>query len=79
MNGAQMATHVLALFFYGGPDQIIPLQTGLAALVAVLVMFWNRLLVFFHRLFTRFKPKPKEIASAEALVPVDTEQNREQS
>jgi hypothetical protein len=74
-----MTTHLMAIFFYGGPDQIIPLQTGLAALVAVLVMFWNRLLVFFHRLFARFKSKPQEIAPADAAVPENTEQNREQS
>ena len=74
-----MTTHLMALFFYGGPDQIIPLQTGLAALIAVLVMFWNRLVVFFHQLFLRFKPKPKEVATVEATVAVDAEQNREQS
>lgn len=79
MNGAPMKTHLLAVFFYGGPDQIIPLQTGLAALIAVLVMFWNKLLIFFHRLFLRFKPKPKEMAPADVTVPVDAEQNRDQS
>jgi hypothetical protein len=73
-----MTTHLMALFLYGGPDQIIPLQTGLAALIALLVMFWNKVVAFFSRLFAR-KSKPEEIAPADAKAPVDTEQNREQS
>ena len=71
-----MKPHILA-FFYGGPDQIIPLQTGLAALLAVALMFWNKLLVLFHRLFGRFKSKPEEIVPADATVPA-SEQSREQ-
>ena len=68
----------LMAFFYGGPDTIIPLQTGLAALLALAVMFWNRLLVFFHRQVARFKSKPEEIASADPAVPANTEHNSEQ-
>jgi hypothetical protein len=71
-----MKPHILA-FFYGGPDQIIPLQTGLAALLALALMFWNKLLVAFHRLVGRFKSKPEEIPSADATVPA-SEQSREQ-
>jgi hypothetical protein len=71
-----MKLHILA-FFYGGPDQIIPLQTGLAALLAVALMFWNKLLVMFHRVVGRFKPKPEEIPSADATIPA-SEQSREQ-
>jgi hypothetical protein len=71
-----MKPHFLA-FFYGGPDQIIPLQTGLAALLAVALMFWNKLLVMFHRLTGRFKAKPEEIPTADAAVPA-SEQSREQ-
>jgi undecaprenyl pyrophosphate phosphatase UppP len=71
-----MKPHILALF-YGGPDQIIPLQTGLAALLAVALMFWNKLLVMFHRLFGRSKSKPEEISTADAAVPA-SEQSREQ-
>jgi hypothetical protein len=72
-----MTPRCLALF-YGGPDQIIPLQTGLAALLAVALMFWNKLLVAFHRLVARFKSKPEVIASADAKVPANGEQIREQ-
>jgi hypothetical protein len=71
-----MKPHILAVF-YGGPDQIIPLQTGLAALLAVALMFWNRLVATFHRLFGK-KTKPEEVATADASVPVNGEQSREQ-
>lgn len=70
-----MNPHILA-FFYGGPDQIIPLQTGLAALLAVALMFWNRLVATFHRLFSR--KKTEDIASADVAVPANGDQSREQ-
>jgi hypothetical protein len=72
-----MTPRCLALF-YGGPDTIIPLQTGLAALAALALMFWNRLLTAFHRVFSRSKSKPEVIASSDAAVPVNGEQSREQ-
>ena len=72
-----MKPHILALF-YGGPDQIIPLQTGLAALLALALMFWNKLLVAFHRVVGRFKPKPEESAPVDATVSANGEQSREQ-
>ena len=73
-----MSPHLLS-FFYGGPDQIIPLQTGLAALLALALMFWNRLLAIFHRMFSRSKSKPEEIASADASVPANGGQSSEQT
>ncbi len=63
-------------FFYGGPDQIIPLQTGLAALLAVALMFWNRLVATFHRLFSR--KKTEDVPAADATVPANGDQSREQ-
>jgi undecaprenyl pyrophosphate phosphatase UppP len=71
-----MTTRCLA-FFYGGPDQIIPLQTGLAALLAVALMFWNRLVATFHRLFSK-KQEPEAIAPVDATVAANGEQSREQ-
>lgn len=65
-------------FFYGGPDQIIPLQTGFAALLAVALMFWNRLVALFHRVFSRSKPETQAVASADAIAPMGAEQSREQ-
>ena len=65
-------------FFYGGPDQILPLQTGLAAMIAVGLMFWNRLVATFHRLFSKAKSQPEQIVSADATVPANGEHISEQ-
>ncbi len=70
-----MTTRCLA-FFYGGPDQIIPLQTGLAALLAVALMFWNRLVATFHRLFS--PKKTEDVAPVDAAVTANGDQSREQ-
>jgi hypothetical protein len=72
-----MTPRCLALF-YGGPDTIIPLQTGLAALAALALMFWNRLLTAFHRVFSRSKSKSEEVPAADTAVSVNVEQSREQ-
>ena len=32
-------------FLYGGPDQLMPLTSGLAAVFAFLLIFWNKVLV----------------------------------
>jgi len=37
-----MKAPLLALFFYGGPDQLMPLTSGLAAILAFLLIFWNK-------------------------------------
>lgn len=73
-----MSPHLLSLF-YGGPDQIIPLQTGLAALLAVALMFWNRLVATYHRIFSRSKAKPEEIVSADSTVPANGGQSSDQT
>lgn len=47
----------LALFawFYGGPDQLMPLTSGLAAVFAFLLIFWNKVLVFFGKVARLFR------------------------
>jgi undecaprenyl pyrophosphate phosphatase UppP len=65
-------------FFYGGPDQIIPLQTGLAALLAVALMFWHKLLATFHRIFSSSKSKPEEVVSTDTTIAANGGQSSEQ-
>jgi hypothetical protein len=45
----------LLAFFYGGPDQIMPLQTTLAAAVALLLIFWNKGRVLLARAWERLR------------------------
>ena len=35
------------ILLYGGPDQLMPLTSGLAAVFAFLLIFWNKTLFFF--------------------------------
>lgn len=46
---------VLLAFFYGGPNQIIPLQTTLAAAVAFLLIFWNKVRMLLARAWDRWR------------------------
>jgi hypothetical protein len=39
---------VLAL--YGGPDQLMPITSGLTAIFAILLIFWNKVLAMAGRL-----------------------------
>jgi hypothetical protein len=52
-----MHFNLLALF-YGGPDQLMPLTSGLAAILALLLMFWNKVLVTVGKLLNAFKRTP---------------------
>ena len=60
------------LILYGGPDQLMPLTSGLAAAFAFLLIFWNKVMVTIGkigRLFrgsnrqTELTPAPQEESS----------------
>jgi hypothetical protein len=60
---------------YGGPDQLMPLTSGLAAAFAFLLIFWNKVMVTIGkigRLFrrsdrqTELTPTPQEKSSESA-------------
>jgi len=45
----------LLAFFYGGPDQIMPLQTTLAAAIAFLLIFWSKVRMLLARAWDRLR------------------------
>lgn len=51
------------MLLYVGPDQILPLTSALAAMVGVLLMFWQRLVHWvreaWHRLTLRVRRSPQ--------------------
>jgi hypothetical protein len=49
-----MRVELIAL--YGGPDQIMGVASGLATVVGVVLMFWNKLLVGFGKIANRLRP-----------------------
>jgi hypothetical protein len=52
----------LLLAFYGGPDQVMTVTSGIASLVGFLLIFWNKVVATFCKLFglTQKSPDPAE-------------------
>jgi len=55
--------HHSLLALYGGPDQIMPLTSSLAAIFAFVLMFWGKILVAFDKMMRFFKGTPAEPAA----------------
>lgn len=56
-----MRHELLAL--YGGPDQIMGITSGIATIVGIALMFWNKLLVTFGKIANWFRAetRPEEL------------------
>jgi hypothetical protein len=52
--------HFDLLAFYGGPDQVMTITSGIASLVGFLLIFWHKLVNAFFKLIGR-APKPTDI------------------
>ena len=42
--------------FYGGPDQVMTVTSGLASLLGLLLIFWNELVTTFFKIVRIFRP-----------------------
>jgi hypothetical protein len=47
--------YLTALLFYGGPDQIMTVTSGLASALGILLIFWNKLTGLFSRVVRGLK------------------------
>ena len=54
--------HFQLLAFYGGPDQVMTITSGIASLVGFLLIFWHKFVNAFFRLIGR-DPKPVDTES----------------
>jgi hypothetical protein len=52
-----MRLELLAL--YGGPDQVMTVTSGLASLLGLLLIFWNKVVATFFRIVRIFRPAAK--------------------
>jgi hypothetical protein len=43
------------LAFYGGPDQVMTVTSGLASLLGLLLIFWNKVVATFFRIIRVFR------------------------
>jgi hypothetical protein len=58
---------------YGGPDQLMPLTSGLAAAFAFLLIFWNKVLVTIGKIGKLFRGSNHTPEAAPASEPQQTE------
>lgn len=60
----------LVVLLYAGPDQLLPLASFIGAVIGVLLIGWQRLVMFvrrvFHALARRFQPSAKQVKPATA-------------
>ena len=62
------------LALYAGPDQVMTVTSGLASLLGLLLIFWNKVVAAFFRIVRVFRgadPNPS-VPAAKAEVPKDT-------
>lgn len=50
------------LAFYGGPDQVMTITSGIASVIGFLLIFWHKLVNAFFRMIGR-APKPTDTES----------------
>jgi hypothetical protein len=46
---------IMMLALYGGPDQLMPITSGLTAIFAFLLIFWSKVLVAVGKLLNLFR------------------------
>jgi len=51
-----MRLELLAL--YGGPDQVMTVTSGLASLLGLLLIFWNKVVATFFKVVRVFRRSP---------------------
>jgi hypothetical protein len=59
----------LLLALYGGPDQLMPITSGLTAVFAFLLIFWNKVLVVLGTVLNRFRRAPESPIRSSAEAP----------
>ena len=45
--------HLSLMAFYAGPDQVMTVTSGIASVVGFLLIFWNKMVALFLKLFRR--------------------------
>jgi hypothetical protein len=53
-DGAFMHLELLGL--YAGPDQVMTVTSGIASVIGILLVFWNKVVAAFFKIFRRSSP-----------------------
>jgi hypothetical protein len=67
------------LALYGGPDQLMPLTSGLTAVLAFLLIFWNKVLVMVGKLLSLFRGPHQSVPAESPAKPSQEPIERPQS
>ena len=51
--------HPNLLALYAGPDQVMTVTSGLASLVGLLLIFWNKVVATFFKMIGKSRPTPE--------------------
>ena len=65
-----MQVELLAL--YGGPDQVMTVTSGLASLLGLLLIFWNKVVATFFRVVRMFRPATSDSVEVSKSAPKET-------
>ena len=49
------------LAFYGGPDQVMTVTSGLASVLGLLLIFWNKVVAAFFKVIRIFRRIPEPV------------------
>lgn len=50
--------HIALIAVYAGPDQVMTVTSGLASILGVLLIFWHKVVVTFHKIVDKFRGTP---------------------
>ena len=66
--------HFETLFsLYAGPDQIMTVTSGLASLLGLLLIFWNKVVTLFFKLIGKSRPMPEAEGADPSKSPSEVE------
>ncbi|HEY7096058.1 MAG TPA: hypothetical protein VH437_04995 [Terriglobales bacterium] len=51
------------LAFYGGPDQVMTVTSGLASILGLLLIFWNKVTATFFKVLNKIRGNSPSAAS----------------
>jgi len=61
------------VFLYGGPYQIMTVTSGLASLLGILLIFWNKVVGLFFRAVRVFRRSENASVPPSGTTPTDTQ------
>lgn len=64
--------HLSTLALYGGPDQVMGVTSGLASLLGLLLIFWNKLTVNFFKILARLRGEKQPGTETPQTTPTET-------